>query len=204
MFTGIVTDVGQVKALLKKPDGDLRVEIRSQWDLSGVAIGASVCCSGACLTVVEKGPDWLAFEVSQETLDRTSMGQWAEGSPVNLERSLRVGDEMGGHIVTGHVDGLAEIISATPDQGSLRLKLRVPQTLARFIAAKGSVTLDGVSLTVNEVEGDVFGVNIIAHTQFATTLGAARPGQKLNLEIDIMARYVARLADTVGLASMER
>lgn len=198
MFTGIVTDVGRLVARDKKPGGDARFVIRTQWDVSGLAIGASVACAGVCLTVVEKGPDWLAFDVSQETLSRTNLGQWVEGQAINLERSLRVGDELGGHIVTGHVDGLAEILDAKPENGSLRVWLAAPRELARFIAVKGSVTLDGVSLTVNAVEGDRFGVNLIPHTRQVTSFADLNPGQRLNLEIDVMARYAARLMDARG------
>lgn len=191
MFTGIVTDIGRVRRIDKK--GDTRFEFETAYDTDTIAIGASICCSGACLTVVEKGRGWFAALASAETLSRTTMGSWREGTRVNLERALKAGDELGGHLVTGHVDGIATVKDLRPEGDSLRLSFAVPAELARFVAAKGSVALDGVSLTVNEVEGPVFGVNIIPHTRSATTLGNLRAGDAVNLEIDPIARYVARL-----------
>jgi riboflavin synthase len=196
MFTGIVTDVGRVRA--RDMRGDLRLEIETEYDPDSIAIGASIACSGPCLTVVAKGrthngKGWFAVDVSAETQKLTTAGQWAVGDAVNLERPLRVGDEIGGHIVSGHVDGVAEVLSISPDGDSLRFRFRAPKELAKFIAPKGSIALDGTSLTVNEVEGDMFGVNIIPHTQAVTTWGQIKPGAIVNLEVDTMARYVARL-----------
>lgn len=195
MFTGIITDVGEVVQIVHHERG-ARFEIKSAYDLEGIDIGASIAHSGCCLTVVEKNPAAYAVELSNETLSVTTLGGWKVGHRVNLERALKVGDELGGHIVAGHVDGVAELIDHRPDGNSHRLKIRAPQPLHRYIAPKGSVTLDGVSLTVNEVEGDVFGVNIIPHTWACTTLGQIRVGSKLNLEIDLMARYAARWRET--------
>ncbi|HKK97574.1 MAG TPA: riboflavin synthase [Marivita sp.] len=193
MFTGIVTDIGEVRAVERK--GDLRARIATRYDTSGIDIGASIACSGVCLTVVQLGPDWFEVEISAETLDKTTLGGWAEGTRINLERSLKVGDELGGHIVSGHVDGLAKIIELRPEGDSIRYTFEAPKSLARFIAPKGSVALDGTSLTVNEVNGTTFGVNLIPHTQDVTTWGASKVGDKVNLEIDTLARYVARLAE---------
>lgn len=194
MFTGIVTDVGQVRHIEKR--GDTHIVIGTNYDVSAIEIGASIACSGACMTVVDKGnakDRWFAVTASGETLSKTTLGNWKVGDPVNLERPMRVGDELGGHIVTGHVDGTAEIVSVTPEGESTRLLFQAPPDVARFIAPKGSVALDGVSLTVNEVDGARFGVNIIPHTFKVTTFGRAKPGVKVNLEVDLMARYVARL-----------
>jgi len=194
MFTGIVTDVGQVRHIEKR--GDTHVVIGTHYDVAAIEIGGSVACSGACLTVVDKGSAkdrWFAVTASAETLSKTNIGNWKAGDPVNLERPMRVGDELGGHIVTGHIDGVAEVVSATPEGESTRIVFQAPAELARFIAPKGSVALDGVSLTVNEVDGARFGVNIIPHTQKVTTFGRLKPGMKVNLEVDLMARYVARL-----------
>jgi riboflavin synthase len=193
MFTGIITDIGTVRNVTKS--GDTRFEIATAYDLNPVDLGASIACNGCCLTVVEKGGDWFAIQASAETLSKTTLGGWTEGTRINLERALKIGDELGGHIVSGHVDGLGEILSITPEGGSKRFKFRVPGTLARFIAPKGSVAIDGTSLTVNEVEGDVFGVNIIPHTQAVTTWGDMRAHQRVNVEIDMLARYVARLSE---------
>ena len=193
MFTGIITDIGTVRAISKA--GDTRFEITTAYDLPSVDMGASIACNGCCLTVVEKGGDWFAIQASAETLSKTTLGGWTEGTRINLERALKIGDELGGHIVSGHVDGLGEILSITPEGDSKRFRFRVPGTLARFIAPKGSVAIDGTSLTVNEVEGDVFGVNIIPHTQAVTTWGTMRPHQRVNVEIDMLARYVARLTE---------
>jgi riboflavin synthase len=194
MFTGIVTDVGKVRHVEKR--GDTHIVIATKFDVSGIDIGASIACSGACMTVVDKGSAkdrWFAFTASGETLSKTTLGSWKAGDAVNLERPMRVGDEFGGHIVTGHVDAVAEIVAAKPEGESLRLTFEVPKKFARFVAPKGSVALDGVSLTVNDVDGARFGVNIIPHTQKVTTFGRARPGMKVNFEADLMARYVARL-----------
>ena len=193
MFTGIVTDLGQVRSVVKT--GDTRFEFATHYDAATIEIGASICCSGACMTVIDKGDSWFAISASDESLACTTMGDWRKGSPVNLERSLRMGDEMGGHIVSGHVDGVAEVVAVTPENESVRLKFRVPDKLAKYIAPKGSVAIDGVSMTVNEVEGAVFGVNVIPHTQEVTTLGTLRAGSRVNLEIDMLARYVARLLE---------
>jgi riboflavin synthase len=197
MFTGIVTALGTVRAL--EPIGlgtDMRLVIAAPWpDAASIPIGASIACSGCCLTAIDIGPDWFGATASAETLSKTTLGTWRVGSRVNLERPLRVGDELGGHIVAGHVDGVGEVISATPEHGSTRWQFRVPEPLARYIAPKGSVAVDGVSLTVNEVEGALFGVNIIPHTAAVTTFGALAPGDAVNIEIDTVARYVARLTE---------
>lgn len=197
MFTGIVTGMGEVRSLRPIGDGqDMRLVIAAPWaDTASIAVGASIACGGCCLTAVEVGADWFAVEVSGETLSKTKLGGWMVGSRMNLERSLRVGDELGGHIVSGHVDGLGEVRSVTPENGSWRVQVEVPRDLSRFIASKGSVSVDGVSLTVNEVEGGVFGVNVIPHTWAATTLGQLQAGQPVHIEIDMLARYVARLAE---------
>jgi riboflavin synthase len=196
MFTGIVTDIGDIRSLERR--GDLRARIGTRYDTAGIDIGASIACSGVCLTVVQLGADWFDVEISAETLDKTNIGQWTVGQKINLERALKVGDELGGHIVSGHVDGLAEIIEMRPEGDSVRFVFDAPRALARFIAPKGSVALDGTSLTVNEVEDTRFGVNIIPHTQEVTTWGASKVGDKVNLEIDTLARYVARLAEMQG------
>ncbi len=197
MFTGIVTDLGEVRAIEQR--GDTRFVISTAQDTTKIDMGASIACSGVCLTVVDKGTDdrggWFAVDASAETLSLTSLGDWQEGSSINLERSLRVGDELGGHIVSGHVDGTAEITAIEAEGDSKRFSFEVPQRLAKFVAAKGSVALDGVSLTVNEVAGNSFGVNLIPHTQEVTTFGGSQVGDKVNLEIDVLARYVARLAE---------
>jgi riboflavin synthase len=193
MFTGIVIDTGTVRAV--REDGDTRIEISTSLDTATIDIGASISCSGACLTVIDKGRGWFAASVSAETLSKTVLGDWSEGTLVNLERPLRVGDELGGHIVSGHVDGVAHLVETRPEGDSLRLVFEAPGALAPFIAAKGSLALDGVSLTVNEVNGGRFGVNIIPHTRAMTTLGGLAPGDPVNLEIDMLARYVARLLE---------
>jgi riboflavin synthase len=197
MFTGIVTGLGTVRAL--DPIGasqDMRLTIATAWpDTASIPIGASIACSGCCLTAVAVGPDWFAVTASAETLSKTTLGAWAVGSRINLERPLRVGDELGGHIVAGHVDGVGEVLAMTPDHGSTRWQFRVPEPLARYIAPKGSVAVDGVSLTVNEVQGAIFGVNIIPHTAEVTTFGALKLGDPVNIEIDTVARYVARLTE---------
>jgi riboflavin synthase len=198
MFTGIVTALGTIRAITPIGAGqDMRLVITAPWpDTAGIAIGASIACSGCCLTATEVGPDWFAADASAETLACTTLGRWRVGSRVNLERSLRMGDELGGHLVSGHVDGLGEALSATPENASTRWVFRVPAPLARFIAVKGSVAVDGVSLTVNAVDGDTFGVNIIPHTAQVTSFGSLTPGDAVNIEIDMLARYVARLAET--------
>jgi riboflavin synthase len=191
MFTGIITDIGTVSAVETR--GDTRFRIRTSFDTASIAIGASIACSGVCLTVVQKGDDWFAVDVSAETMSRTVLGSWREGSRINLERSLKIGDELGGHIVSGHVDGIAVVEKVEPEGDSLRVDFRVPEALAAYIAEKGSITIDGASLTVNAVEHDRFGVNLIPHTRQVTTLGDLKPGAKVNVEIDVLARYVARL-----------
>jgi riboflavin synthase len=196
MFTGIVTDIGTVREAEQR--GDLRLRIACGYDMAGVELGASIACSGVCLTVVDKGDTWFAVDVSGETQSRTAAGQWREGSKLNLERSLRLGDELGGHIVTGHVDAVAEVVGVCPDGDSVRLGLSVPRELGSMIAPKGSVALDGVSLTVNEVreaeDGRThFAVNIIPHTAQHTTLHDIVPGRQFNVEVDVLARYVDRM-----------
>lgn len=193
MFTGIITGVGQVRAVDR--NGDTRITVETAEDTAAIALGASITCSGPCLTVIDKGPGWFMVAASSETMARTTLGSWGLGTAVNLERALRLGDELGGHIVSGHIDGVAEVVDTRPDGDSVLLSIAVPEPLARYIAPKGSVALDGVSLTVNEVDGVRFGVNIIAHTAQATTFGATGPGDRLNLEVDMLARYVARLID---------
>lgn len=196
MFTGIVTDIGEIVAVTPGSQaGDRRFVVRTRHDMTPIAIGASIACSGCCLTVVEKGGDRFTVEVSGESLAKTHLGDWSVGSRLNLELSLKLGDELGGHLVYGHVDGTGTVVSMTPEGGSVRFVFEAPGDLARFIAAKGSIAVDGVSLTVNEVAGNRFGINIISHTQAVTTLGAARIGQRVNLEVDMLARYVARLLE---------
>ncbi|HVJ52385.1 MAG TPA: riboflavin synthase [Aliidongia sp.] len=191
MFTGIITDVGRVRAI--EPSGDPRYTIETRFDTSKIALGASIACSGVCLTVVETGGGWFTVQASAETLGLTTLRDWRIGTKVNLEQALKMGDEMGGHIVSGHVDGLGRIVARGPENESVRYTIEAPAELERFIARKGSITIDGVSLTVNEVEGNRFGVNIIPHTQAATRFGDAMVGDAVNLEIDMLARYVARL-----------
>lgn len=193
MYTGIITDVGTVRTV--EAGGDTRFEVATSWDTDEIAIGASVACSGPCFTVTEKGPGWFAFTASAETLSLTTLGDWREGHRVNLERSLRLGDELGGHLVSGHVDGVAKVEERREEGDSVRFTISPPGELMRFVARKGSVSLDGVALTVNEVDHGTFGVNVIPHTQEATTFGAARVGDRLNMEIDMLTRYVARLVE---------
>lgn len=193
MFTGIVTDLGSLRAI--EQQADARFVFQTGYETAEIAMGASIACSGVCLTVVDKGTGWFAADVSGETLSKTTLGDWQPGTAVNFERSLRLGDELGGHLVSGHVDGVATVVSHQPEEGSLRLGFEVPAELAKFIAPKGSVALDGVSLTVNEVEGQRFGINLIPHTAEATTLGEKQTGDRVNLEIDQLARYVHRLMD---------
>jgi riboflavin synthase len=191
MFTGIVTDLGTVRRITPGPV--TRLEIETAYPVGEIALGASVCCNGCCLSVVEKGPNWMAFEVSGETLSVTTLGQWQVGTKVNLERALKMGDELGGHLVSGHVDGVGRIVDQHPDGGSIRVTFGAPRALMRFIASKGSIAVDGISLTVNEVTDTTFGVNIIPITQEVTSLGSTKTGSAVNLEIDQVARYVARL-----------
>ena len=193
MFTGIITDIGTITALSKA--GDLRARIATGYDTSRIDLGASIASDGVCLTVVSLGPDWYEVQISAETVSKTNLETWAIGHRVNLERALRVGDELGGHIVSGHVDGVAEVVAVTDEGDSTRVRLRAPAGLARFIAPKGSVALNGTSLTVNEVEGAEFGINFIPHTKSVTTWGGVQVGDRVNLEIDTLARYVARLAE---------
>lgn len=197
MFTGIITAIGVVAAIDPIGEGhDMRLAIDTPegW-LAGAEIGASIACSGCCLTVVTLEDDRFTVEVSAESLSKTTLGTWKIGSRINLERALRMGDEMGGHVVSGHVDGLAEVLSETPENGSTRWMFQLPDGLARYVAPKGSITVDGVSLTVNEVDGASFGVNVIPHTTSVTTLGELAPGRRVNIEIDMLARYVARLRE---------
>lgn len=193
MFTGIVTDLGEIAELEQR--GDLRARIRCHYPMETVEIGASIACNGVCLTVIATGPDWFEVQMSAETQAKTNIPGWVAGRRINLERALRLGDELGGHIVSGHVDGLAEIVAMQDEGESTRFTFRAPEALARYIAPKGSVALDGTSLTVNEVSGCDFGVNIIPHTKAVTTWGQARVGDRVNLEIDTLARYVARLQE---------
>jgi riboflavin synthase len=195
MFTGIVTDVGRVRAV-RDTNRDRRFEVETGFDVATIDLGASISHAGCCLTVVEKGEGWFAVEVSGETLAVTTLGDWKEGRRVNLERAAKVGDELGGHIVSGHVDGVGEVLSVAEEGGSHRVRIRAPRPLHRFIAPKGSITVEGVSLTVNDVEDDVFGVNLIPHTWDVTTLGELKPGARVNLEIDMLARYLARWRET--------
>lgn len=198
MFTGIITDVGTVDAVEAR--GDTRVRITTAYDTAGVDLGASIACSGVCLTVVDKSapgaPGWFAVDVSGETLSRTA-DQWRPGARLNLERAMKLGDELGGHIVTGHVDGVGDVLSVRPDGDSRRIGFRVDPSIAPFLAPKGSITIDGVSLTVNEVtdadDGTHFAVNVIPHTQAATTLGDLAEGGRVNVEIDVLARYLRRM-----------
>jgi riboflavin synthase len=200
MFTGIITALGEVRSIDPLGEGhDMRLIIETPTAFLAdppVALGASIACSGCCLTAVEFGPDWFAVDASAETLTHTKLGTWTVGSRVNLERSLRVGDEIGGHLVSGHVDGVGQALSATPENASTRWIFRVSHAISRFIAVKGSVAVDGVSLTVNDVRGDTFGVNIIPHTASVTGFGTLKPNDPVNIEIDTLARYVARLAET--------
>ena len=196
MFTGIITDIGRVAALERR--GDLRARILTGYETDGIDIGASIACDGVCLTVVALGEAWFEVDISAESLARTNLGGWSEGRAINLERALKVGDELGGHIVSGHVDGLAEVIARRDEGDSTRLSFRAPDALAGFIAPKGSVALNGTSLTVNEVSGAEFGVNLIPHTKEVTNWGAVQVGDLINLEIDTLARYVARLREWGG------
>ncbi len=201
MFTGIITDLGRVRQVEAR--GDARFVFETEYDTEEIALGASIACSGPCLTVVDKGPGWFATDVSAETLSKTTLGDWRPGTPVNLERALKVGDELGGHLVSGHVDGVAEVVARRPEGDSQRFQFKAPPALAAFIAPKGSVALDGVSLTVNEVEDEdggsvCSGINIVPHTARRTTFGTLGPGGRVNLEIDLMARYLQRLRTREG------
>lgn len=198
MFTGIVTDVGEVLAL--QQEGDLRARIATGYDTTRIDIGASISCEGVCLTVVDLGTapkNWFEVQISAETISKTNIGHngWHVGKRLNLERALKVGDELGGHIVSGHVDGVAEVVAIRPEGDSLRVTFRAPDALARFIAQKGSIALNGTSLTVNEVAGAEFGINFIPHTQAVTTWDEVAVGVQVNIEVDTMARYVARLQE---------
>ena len=199
MFTGIVTEIGAVRRAVPAADArDTRLEIATAWDVAELAIGASVACSGCCLTVVARAPGWFAVDASAETLSKTTLGSWREGTQVNLERALKVGDELGGHLVLGHVDAVARIVERRPEGGSTRMAFELDGKLGRFIAVKGSVALDGVSLTVNEVADSGpgttrFGVNLVPHTLAQTCFGAAKAGDRVNLEVDPLARYVGRM-----------
>ncbi len=190
MFTGLVTDVGRIRSI--KGTGDCRIEIETSYQMTEIPLGASIACSGVCLTAVEIGENWFAVDASEETWSKTTLGEWREGRRLNLERSLCIGDELGGHLVFGHVDGVAKVINRKAAGDSIRFMIEPPKTLALYIASKGSVALDGVSLTVNEVERTYFGVNIIPHTAEVTSFGALQAGDRLNLEVDMLARYVAR------------
>jgi riboflavin synthase len=192
MFTGIITDLGKVK----HAGDDGMFEIETKFDLSTIPQGASIACNGVCLTLIEKTASSFTAHVSPETLSCTTLSSWQAGTPINLEQPLKVGEELGGHIVSGHVDGVGEVTSKTPEGENMRFQFKAPKDLYRFIAPKGSVTINGVSLTVNEVEGDIFGVNIIPHTQNVTTFGTLNVGDKVNIEIDMLARYMARYLET--------
>ncbi len=199
MFTGIITDIGTVRAVDQR--GDLRLTIGTTYDPATIDLGASIACSGVCLTVVDKGSDWFAVDVSGESVSRTAADHWAEGAKLNLERALRMGDELGGHLVTGHVDGIATVLGLCPDGDSTRIGLSAPQELGRFVASKGSITIDGVSLTVNDVadadDGTThFAINLIPHSASHTTLGSLATGSSANIEIDILARYLRRLEES--------
>lgn len=197
MFTGIITDVGTVELVSRR--GDTTFKIKTSFDPAQIPIGASIACSGPCLTVIAKGgragDAWFSVEVSAETMSKTTLGDWVIGQRVNLEKSLKVGDEIGGHIVSGHVDGVGEVVAVSAEGDSTRFKIKAPKSLAKFIAPKGSISLDGTSLTVNEVDGASFGVNIIPHTSKETTWGDIKAGHKINIEIDMLARYLARLKE---------
>src|SRR5882757_10930301 len=195
MFTGIITDIGTIDRI--EALADTRIVVRTAYDMATVDLGASISCSGICLTVIDKGPGWFAADVSGETISRTAQGQWSAGRRLNLERALKVGDELGGHIVTGHVDGIGEIASVTDEGGSKRVVIKAGPEIAPYIAIKGSITLDGVSLTVNSIEdvggGVLIGINIIPHTAAVTTFDSIAPGQPINIEIDVLARYLQRM-----------
>ncbi|MGN6819253.1 MAG: riboflavin synthase [Sphingomonas sp.] len=199
MFTGIITDVGSIRSIEHR--GDLRAVVETAYDTGQVDLGASISCSGVCLTVVDKGPGWFTVDISGETVSRTAQGQWSEGRKLNLERAMKLGDELGGHIVTGHVDGVAEVVRVEPAGDSKTIAFRIGRDLAPYVATKGSITIDGVSLTVNNVsdgpDGTDFTVNLIPHTQAVTTLGALEVGQAVNIEIDVLARYLSRMRSLI-------
>ena len=195
MFTGIITNIGHVSDIHTRDGGDSRVIIAAEWDQRKVDLGMSICCSGVCLTVVEYGNEWFAVDVSAETLCCTTLGQWKTGQIVNLERSLKAGDELGGHIVSGHVDGVGKIKAIYPDGDSQRIEVIAENEIIRLVAKKGSIAVDGISLTVNEVKNNFFAVNVIPHTQAVTTLGKVNLGYAVNLEVDVLARYVARITE---------
>jgi riboflavin synthase len=201
MFTGIITDVGEIRAATRQGEGDLRLVIATRYVMDEVALGASIACSGVCLTVVDKGEAWFAADVSGETCARTTVGGWRAGRRINLERSLKLGDELGGHLVYGHVDGLARVVASHPEGDSTRWQLEAPDGFEGLVAAKGSVALDGVSLTVNEVSARCFGVNVIPHTAAHTTFGLLGVGDLVNFEADMLARYVARLLGAKQVAA---
>ena len=200
MFTGIITDIGTITA--SEARGDRRITVRCGYDMAGVAIGASIACSGACMTVVDKGADWFAFDISGESMAKTAPGLWETGRRLNLERAMRIGDELGGHIVTGHVDGIGHVVGVCPEGDSHRVGIAVPPEIAPFVAPKGSITVDGVSLTVNDVRdtdaGTHLAVNIIPHTWSVTTLGELAEGRAVNLEIDVLARYLSRMQQVMA------
>ncbi len=201
MFTGIITDIGTIRSVEQR--GDLRLVVETAYDTATVAMGASIACSGACMTVVDKGPGWFAIDMSGESVSCTAPGMWVAGGKLNLERAMKIGDELGGHIVTGHVDGIGEVLGVCPEGDSRRIGVRVPESIAPFVAPKGSITVDGASLTVNDVrdaeDGTHFSVNIIPHTAAMTTLGGLAAGSHVNLEIDILARYLARMQSRLAL-----
>ncbi len=200
MFTGIITDIGTIRSVEQR--GDLRIVVETAYDMATVAMGASIACSGACMTVVDRGQGWFAIDVSSESVSCTAPGLWVAGGKLNLERAMKIGDELGGHIVTGHVDGIGDVLGVCPEGDSRRIGIRVPESIAPFVAQKGSITVDGVSLTVNDVrdadDGTHFSVNIIPHTAAMTTLGDLAAGSHVNLEIDILARYLARMQARVS------
>lgn len=206
MFTGIITDIGTIASVETR--GDTRIVVKTAYDMATIDLGASIACSGVCLTVIDKSgvgaPGWFAADVSGETISRTAQGQWTVGRRLNLERALKIGDELGGHIVTGHVDGIGEVVAVVPEGGSHRVEIRCPSDIAPFIAAKGSVTVDGVSLTVNSVSdqpaGALFGLNIIPHTWAVTAFADMAVGNAVNLEIDVLARYLSRMRESLGVA----
>ena len=195
MFTGIITDVGTIERVERR--GDLRVVVATHYDTATIDLGASIACSGVCLTVVDKGPGWFAVDVSGETVSRTAEGQWTEGRRLNLERAMKLGEEMGGHIVTGHVDGIGEIVALAEEGDSMRVTIAAGPEIAPYVAAKGSITLDGISLTVNSVRdtpaGVEIGINVIPHTAAVTTFDTLEVGRAVNIEIDVLARYLRRL-----------
>jgi len=202
LFTGIVSDIGSIRSV--DNDNETRVKIATSYDIKSISVGASICCSGVCLTVVEKGTDWFAVEVSEETILKTTLSEWQVGSRINLERSLKMGDEMGGHFVLGHVDGVSQLTDAKLVGESVRMTFEVPEGLKSFIAQKGSVAVDGVSLTINKVKDSHFTINAIPHTLQMTTMGELQAGDAVNLEIDVLARYVSRLRETEGQGSVRK